>query len=1012
MKKHLTILGLLVVCTTFSFSQQRWYVDKSASGQENGKSWEDAFTHLEDALSQACSNDTIWVAAGTYKPNDSDPSNTNRRNYYPVFSDMALFGGFSGSESKLSERDLAANPTVLSGNIGDESVQTDNLLHIFNFADLADSISVTIDGFTIQEVYTDKYTMMGSTSYKGGAILTNKFLKLQINNCRIHSNYSENHGSGISLISGTQATLSNCRFESNVSFGFGNSIYCEADDVRIEKCVFESDSTAGWGGSVVLAGAAVIDSCTFSNNVSVDGGGAVYCKSKNFEIRHSSFYNNTCHNYEGGAISVRNDNAGIISNCKFKGNNALDYSTGGAIGIDGSSPVIVNCLFDSNNAHQGGAIYGYSSPAEIVGATVVNNTTRESNGYAIHFYMGGSATLTNSVVWNNGGEVKESYINVYNSAIMNGYSGGSNIISLSQQNSDPSGPNFVDPTNEKYRLTSASPLIDEGQENTHYSPVDLGGNPRKSGISCNDLIYDIGAFEYFADGLVHDPFTQQSMNGRIIKENEPLVLKADSLQSGSMTTTWYHNNSYLQEGTRLEIANFSAADTGMYYFTNQTSCGTKHSDTIHLAMPVDIQIHNQPQDKYARKNTNVQLQVDAKGNDLGYYWFKNGKRLCSKNKPSFSLDSVSGADQGTYYCNVYSPYLSVNSDTVQLSVFTKDTNHVSICSGDSILVQGSYLKSTGIYRDTLTGQQGADSIIITDLTVHDSYHFKEQASLCVEDSLYFADQYIKHSGIYYDSLQTVNGCDSVYQLNVTMHDTFRTDYSVSMCEGDSVQIAGSYRKQAGIYTDSLQTIHGCDSLIVTSLEVKEHTSTTVNPSICEGDSIFAGGAWQFTEGTYYDTLQAANSCDSVVITQLTVNPSYTKEIEKTIQEDESYFAGGKEQTTSGVYYDTLSSVHDCDSIIITYLTVEEDQEPTNLPGSHERSAVKIYPNPAGNRLYIETSRLLPDKIVVMDLLGHVIKQKNNSKTKHELDLSDLSPGIYLVSIKTGNKELHYRIIKK
>ncbi|HEY9083183.1 MAG TPA: gliding motility-associated C-terminal domain-containing protein [Vicingaceae bacterium] len=44
-------------------------------------------------------------------------------------------------------------------------------------------------------------------------------------------------------------------------------------------------------------------------------------------------------------------------------------------------------------------------------------------------------------------------------------------------------------------------------------------------------------------------------------------------------------------------------------------------------------------------------------------------------------------------------------------------------------------------------------------------------------------------------------------------------------------------------------------------------------SICANDSVFAGGAWQNTTGMYYDTLQNTYGCDSLLVTDLTVNPS-------------------------------------------------------------------------------------------------------------------------------------------
>ena len=47
--------------------------------------------------------------------------------------------------------------------------------------------------------------------------------------------------------------------------------------------------------------------------------------------------------------------------------------------------------------------------------------------------------------------------------------------------------------------------------------------------------------------------------------------------------------------------------------------------------------------------------------------------------------------------------------------------------------------------------------------------------------------------------------------------------------------------------------------------------TTVNASICEGETFLAGGALQTISGLYKDTLQTYLGCDSIITTNLTVN---------------------------------------------------------------------------------------------------------------------------------------------
>lgn len=90
------------------------FVSASATtGQEDGSSWEDAFVDLQDALAIAQSGDSIWIAKGYYYPSD----NGDRYVFFELPSGVRLFGGFDGTEQNLSERNISANPTVLSGKI-------------------------------------------------------------------------------------------------------------------------------------------------------------------------------------------------------------------------------------------------------------------------------------------------------------------------------------------------------------------------------------------------------------------------------------------------------------------------------------------------------------------------------------------------------------------------------------------------------------------------------------------------------------------------------------------------------------------------------------------------------------------------------------------------------------------------------------------------------------------------------------------------------------------------------
>ena len=96
------------------------YVKPNAAGANNGTSWANAYKNLQVALAAATPGNQLWVAAGTYYPTNG----FNRSLYFRLRTGIALYGGFAGNETLLSQRKPAVHLTILSGNIGDPGTST------------------------------------------------------------------------------------------------------------------------------------------------------------------------------------------------------------------------------------------------------------------------------------------------------------------------------------------------------------------------------------------------------------------------------------------------------------------------------------------------------------------------------------------------------------------------------------------------------------------------------------------------------------------------------------------------------------------------------------------------------------------------------------------------------------------------------------------------------------------------------------------------------------------------
>lgn len=135
------------------------YVNRAATGANDGTSWENAYAHLEDALAAAQYGGEIWVAAGVYNPPPAaDPRPAYPYSPFSATNGVRVYGGFKGDEQTRESRnpDPFTNNTILSGDINgddndnlslDEPTRQDNADNILTF-DKCD-FSTAFDGFTI-----------------------------------------------------------------------------------------------------------------------------------------------------------------------------------------------------------------------------------------------------------------------------------------------------------------------------------------------------------------------------------------------------------------------------------------------------------------------------------------------------------------------------------------------------------------------------------------------------------------------------------------------------------------------------------------------------------------------------------------------------------------------------------------------------------------------------------------------------------------------------------------------
>jgi hypothetical protein len=295
--------------------------------------------------------------------------------------------------------------------------------------------------------------------------------------------------------------------------------------------------------------------------------------------------------------------------------------------------------------------------------------------------------------------------------------------------------------------------------------------------------------------------------------------------------------------------------------------------------------------------------------------------LCSGSSFAFGGHSISQSGiysdtlTGIHGCDsVVTLYLTVNP--------TSSTNlYNTICSNSSITFGGHSYSQSGIYTDTLSTVSGCDSLIVLDLTVNPLSSVNLYDTICAGYSFSFGSHSYSQSGIYSDTLSSVYGCDSIVALNLTVNPTSSANLYDTICSNSSVTFGGHNYSQAGIYSDTLTNAHGCDSIITLNLFIHPAYRDTLNITICQGDSFDFNGNMLTTTETQYLYLTTASGCDSTVILHLTVNPTSSINLYDTLITGDTLHLNGHAYTQSGIYYDTLSNVHGCDSAQTIYLYV-------------------------------------------------------------------------------------------
>ena len=271
-----------------------------------------------------------------------------------------------------------------------------------------------------------------------------------------------------------------------------------------------------------------------------------------------------------------------------------------------------------------------------------------------------------------------------------------------------------------------------------------------------------------------------------------------------------------------------------------------------------------------------------------------------------------------------------DSFTLHLLPSYNDTLNQSICPGASYTFNGSTYTQAGNYTNTYQTVNGCDSLTTLHLSTYPVYNDTTTAAICQGNSYTFQNNSYTTSGTYTFNYTTVNGCDSTINLILTVNPVYSDTIRATICQGASYTFAGNAYNTSGSYTLSYQTINGCDSVITLIVSVNPIYSDTIAQSICPGSSYSYNGNSYAQPGYYPVTLQTVNHCDSIVTLHLIFYPVYSDTISQSICTGSSYTYNGNVYMLAGYYPSTYQTVNGCDSIVTLHLIVNPVYNDTSI----------------------------------------------------------------------------------
>ena len=418
----------------------------------------------------------------------------------------------------------------------------------------------------------------------------------------------------------------------------------------------------------------------------------------------------------------------------------------------------------------------------------------------------------------------------------------------------------------------------------------------------------------------------------------------------------------------IDSADFRLISAGTYFFNMQfLDADGRWSGTVTDTIVKDFYpfVRFNAIDSVLCAGTNTGFYYDTADVDLLIWDYGNGIT-----DTTFTPNFMSSAP-GVYTVSV----TAINLDSSITVNFSKP-NYIqvvssfdslqseAVCYGDSLLFQGNWLTQDSLYTFVYSTSTGCDSVWQLDLTVLPQNSNTISAAICQGQSYNFGPQALTQAGNYQETFPAANGCDSTVYLNLTVNPVYALYDSAQICAGDQYYFNGQMLNQSGYFTANLQSTKGCDSILNLDLTVIAlDTSVTKSGFTLTANLNNASYQWlECSASGGYSILSGAN--------QQSFTPAKNGNFAVQVS------ANGCKDT---------SNCHTVAGIAIIEWT--------------QTDAVKIYPNPTSGLVTVDVGdQNWITRIELFDYKQTLLESNPVTQTSTTIDLSTYANGIYIIKL--------------